>query len=138
HGHSSRSRPTSFVGPRTDGSSGSDGAAMARFSTMEITASAADGAGRRTMTAEVGLMLPSRDGRPSRSGQLPRRRTDHVEDAAAWLVAAIALFVLLLAIWGGAAVHADALDHSRLQYAQRTQVEAVLLDDPPPGYRAAD
>jgi hypothetical protein len=60
-----------------------------------------------------------------------------VEDAAAWLLASIALFVLL-AIWGGAAVHADALDQSRLQHGQRTQVEAVLPNDPLPGYREAD
>jgi hypothetical protein len=53
-------------------------------------------------------------------------------------VAAIALFVLLLAIWGGAVVHGDALDRSRFANAQRTHVEAVLLDDPPPGYREAD
>jgi len=61
-----------------------------------------------------------------------------VEDAAAWLLGSIALFVLLLAIWGGAVVHADALDQSRLQHGQRTQVEAVLLNDPPTGYREAD
>ena len=83
-------------------------------------------------------MEPSRDRRSSPTGRLPRRRTDRVEDAAAWLLASIALFVLLLAIWGGAAVHADALDQSRLQHGQRTQVEAVLLNDPPPGYREAD
>ena len=71
-------------------------------------------------------------------GRLPRRRTDRVEDAAAWLLATIALFVLPLAIWGAAAVHADALDQSRLQHGQRTQVEAVLLYDPPTGYRDAD
>ena len=61
-----------------------------------------------------------------------------MEDAAAWLLATIALFVLLLAIWGAAGVHADALDQSRLEHGQRTQVEAVLLNDPPPGYREAD
>jgi hypothetical protein len=83
-------------------------------------------------------MLPSRDGRPPPSGRLPRRRTDRAEDAAAWLVATIALFVLLLAIWGGAVVRADALDQSRLEYAQRTQVDALLLDDPPQGNREAD
>ena len=61
-----------------------------------------------------------------------------MEDAAAWLLASIALFVLLLAICGGAGVHADALDQSRLQHGQRRQVEAVLLNDPPPGYREVD
>lgn len=44
-------------------------------------------------------MEPSRDRRASPVGRLPRRRTDRVEDAAAWLLATIALFVLLLAIW---------------------------------------
>ena len=57
---------------------------------------------------------------------------------AAWVLAAVALFVLLLAVWGGAGVYADALDQSRLAHGQRTEVEAVLLDDPPPGYREAD
>jgi hypothetical protein len=61
-----------------------------------------------------------------------------VEDAAAWLLATIALFMLLLAIWGAAAVHADALDQSRLQHGQRTQIEAVPLNDPPTGYHAAE
>ena len=83
-------------------------------------------------------MEPSRDRRPPPAERLPRRRTDHMEDAAAWLLATIALFVLLLAIWGAAGVHADALDQSRLEHGQRTQVEAVLLNDPPPGYREAD
>ena len=83
-------------------------------------------------------MLPSRDRRPSPLGRLPRRLTDHVEDAAAWLLATIALFVLLLAIWGGTVVYADALDQSRFEHGQRTQVEDLLLDDPPPGYREAD
>ena len=83
-------------------------------------------------------MEPSRDRRASPVGRLPRRRTDRVEDTAAWLLASIALFVLLLAIWGGAGVHADALDQSRLQHGQRRQVEAVLLNDPPPGYREVD
>ena len=83
-------------------------------------------------------MQPSRDRRPPPLGRLPLRRTDRVEDAAAWLLAAIALFVLLLAIWGAAAVYADALDQSRLQHGQRTQVDAVPLNDPPTGYREAD
>ena len=48
------------------------------------------------------------------------------------------MFGLLLAIWAGAGVYTDALDQSRLEHGQRTQVEAVLLDDPPPGYREAD
>jgi hypothetical protein len=61
-----------------------------------------------------------------------------VEDAAAWLLASIALFILLLATWGGAVVHADALDQSRFQHGQRTQVDAVLLDEPPPVYRGVD
>ena len=37
------------------------------------------------------LMQPSRDRRPSPLERLPRRRTDHVEDAAAWLLASVAL-----------------------------------------------
>ena len=83
-------------------------------------------------------MQPSRDRRPPPWGRLPRRRTDHLEDAAAWLLVAIALFGLLLAIWAGTGVYADTLDQSRLEHGQWTQVEAVLLDDPPPGYREAD
>jgi len=83
-------------------------------------------------------MQPSRDRRPSRLWGPPRRRTDLVEDAAAWLLAAVALFILLLAVWGGAGVYADSLDQSRIEHEQRTQVEALLLDDPPPGYREAD
>ena len=84
------------------------------------------------------LMQPSRDRRPSRLGRPPRRRTDLVEGAAAWPPTAIGLLVLLLAIWGGDGVYTDARHQSRLEHGQRTQVEAVLLDDPPPGYREAD
>ena len=83
-------------------------------------------------------MQPSRDRRPSRIWGPPRRRTDLVEDTVAWLLAAVALFILLLAVWGGAGVYADALDQSRLEQEQRTEVEALLLDDPPPGYRETD
>ena len=83
-------------------------------------------------------MQPSRDRRPSCLWGPPRRRTDLVEDAAAWLLAAVALFILLVAVWGGAGVYADALDQSRLEHEQRTQVEAMLLDDAPSGYRETD
>ena len=97
-----------------------------------------DGAAHDTGQSRWALMQPSRDGRPPPLGRLPLRRTDRVEDAAAWLLAAIALFVLLLAIWGGAGVYADALDQSRHEHGQRTQVDAVLLEDPQRGYREAD
>jgi hypothetical protein len=55
-----------------------------------------------------------------------------------WMLASLALFVLLLATWGGAGVCADALDQSRLEHEQRAQVEALLLDDPQPSDRAVD
>jgi hypothetical protein len=42
-------------------------------------------------------MQSSQDRRPSRTRRLPRRPTDRVEDAAAWVLAAVALFV---ARWG--------------------------------------
>ena len=92
----------------------------------------------RRRTGEVGSDAGARDRRPSPLGGPLRRRTDQVEDLAAWLLAAVALFVLLLAVWGGADVYADSLDQSRIEHGQRTEVEALLLDDPPPGYREAD
>ncbi len=83
-------------------------------------------------------MQPSQDRRPPVRGRLPRRVTDRVEDAAAWLLAIAALFGLLLAAWGAVRVYEEAVDQSRIAYRDRVEVEVEVLDDAPVRYREPD
>jgi hypothetical protein len=64
--------------------------------------------------------------------RLPRRVTDRVEDAAAWVLIAAALLLAVLAGCVGAAVHADGLQRSATETAQRRQVAAEVLAEAPP------
>ena len=74
-------------------------------------------------------MHPSQGRRPSRTDPLPRRRTDRLEDAAAWMLTSAALFVLLAGVLGGMAVRRDAVDSGRVAQQERTPVGAVLVSD---------
>ena len=64
---------------------------------------------------------------------LPRRGTDRVEDAAAWLLGALALLALLAAVLAGARHHATAVEQIGRDVAERSRVEALLLEAVPPG-----
>jgi len=63
--------------------------------------------------------------------RLPRRRTDRLEDVAAWLLVAAGLLVLLAAV----AVTGTVLDHgsarAAAESAERTRTGAVLLEPAP-------
>ena len=74
-------------------------------------------------------MHPSQERQPSRTDLLPRRRTDRLEDAAAWVLTATALFVLLAGVLGGVAVRRDAGDSGKVAQQERTPVGAVLVSD---------
>ena len=74
-------------------------------------------------------MHPSQGRRPSRTDPLPRRRTDRLEDAAAWMLTSAALFVLLAGVLGGMAVRRDAVGSGRVAQQERTPVGAVLVSD---------
>ena len=74
-------------------------------------------------------MQPSQERQPSRTDRLPRRRTDRLEDAAAWMLTAAALFVLLAGVLGGVAVRRDAVDSGKVAQQERTPVGAVLVGD---------
>jgi hypothetical protein len=63
----------------------------------------------------------------------PPRTTDRVADAVAWLLGALALFALLGAVVAGTWAHATGLERGRTEWAQRSEVEAVLLEAVPPG-----
>ena len=76
------------------------------------------------------MVRPSQERQPSRTGRLPRRSTDRVEDAAAWVLTAAALFVLLGAVLGGVGVYGGAVDRVRTAAQERTSVAAVLVDAP--------
>jgi hypothetical protein len=83
-------------------------------------------------------MQPSQDRRPARTGRLPRRGTDRVEDAVAWLLMIAALFGLVLAGYVALDIHAATVEQGRVARGERAQVEAMLLDDAPVQYREAD
>ena len=78
------------------------------------------------------MVQPSQERDPSRTGRLPRRSTDRVEDATAWVLTAAALFVVLAAVLVGVGVHADTTDRARSAAQDRTPVAAVLVDAPVP------
>jgi hypothetical protein len=59
----------------------------------------------------------------------PRRRTDVVEDALAWLLGSLALLTALAAAVAGLGVHGDAMERARTEGAERTAVRAVLVAD---------
>ncbi|MBL8926551.1 MAG: hypothetical protein JNM77_09940 [Pseudonocardia sp.] len=80
----------------------------------------------------MSVVQPSQQPDPSRAGPLPRRSTDRVEDAAAWLLTAAALFLMLGAVFVGVGLHADTVDRGRSAAQDRTPVAAVLVDAPVP------
>jgi hypothetical protein len=63
---------------------------------------------------------------PSR---LPRRRTDRVEDGAAWLLTTAGLFLLLFGAVTGVGVHGAAVERGRAAGHELVRVDAVLLED---------
>jgi hypothetical protein len=69
--------------------------------------------------------------RPTGSGRLPRRRTDRVEDGAAWALTTVGLLVLFLSVLAGVWAGADAAERGRAANDERAQVEAVVLHDAP-------
>ncbi|NMH99307.1 hypothetical protein [Pseudonocardia acidicola] len=62
---------------------------------------------------------------------MPRRHTDRVEDALAWLLSSLALLVLLAAILAGFAVHGREMARVQRENGERTPVNAVLLTASP-------
>lgn len=56
------------------------------------------------------------------------RSTDRMEDAAAWLLTALALITVVGAFAAGGAGYSDALNRVRAETAVRTMVRAVLVD----------
>jgi hypothetical protein len=59
----------------------------------------------------------------------PRRGTDRVEDAAAWVLIAAALLLLVVAGVTALDVHGREAERAEAQRASTTQVRAVLLED---------
>jgi hypothetical protein len=62
---------------------------------------------------------------PPDDRRFPRRATDRVEDAVAWLLAVAALVLLVVAALTGTAVHGRNAESARMV----TQARAVLLED---------
>jgi hypothetical protein len=56
-----------------------------------------------------------------------RRRTDRVEDGAAWVLTTVGLLVLFASVLAGVWAGADASERGRAAEDERAQVEAVVL-----------
>jgi hypothetical protein len=80
----------------------------------------------------VGPVEPSQEEQPSRTGRLPRRPTDRIEDAAAWVLTAAALFVVVWGVFVGLGVYGDSAARSDAAARELTRVDAVLLTDRAP------
>ena len=63
--------------------------------------------------------------------RMPRRGADRVQTVAGWTLVAAALLTALLTVSVGAAAYRDALDRVHRDAAERTVVDAVLLEDTP-------
>lgn len=75
--------------------------------------------------------LPDRRFRPARppaAGRIPRRVTDRVEDALAWLLTSIALLAVVAGVVAGVTIARDGAERARAEAQQRTQVQVVLLE----------
>ena len=72
--------------------------------------------------------------RPRSTGGLPRRTTDRVEDAVAWLLSALGPFALLAAVIVGVSVDGTGVERGRVESAERNLVDAVLLEPVPTAF----
>jgi len=63
--------------------------------------------------------------------RIPRRGTDWLEDAAAWVLISLGLIGAALSIIAGMQVHGSLLERAQLESSARTPVRAVLLQDAP-------
>lgn len=66
-----------------------------------------------------------------RDRRMPRRPTDRVEDALAWLLCLVLMVAAVVAVFVGVHAHADVLEMARAQAAERTQVTGTLTRDTP-------
>ena len=66
---------------------------------------------------------------PSARGRLPRRATDRVEDAVAWVLIAAGLLLVVLAGVAGLAAYGGESRRAELENGSRSQVRAVLLEN---------
>lgn len=73
-------------------------------------------------------MRPDPDQAPV-TGRLPRRGTDRVEDVTAWILAAAALLLLVLATVTGLGTYGREAERAELQRTSTLQVRAVLLEN---------
>lgn len=73
-------------------------------------------------------MRPDPDRAPA-AGRLPRRTTDRVEDAVAWILTALALLLIVVAGVTGLAVHGGEADRAELENGSKSQARAVLLEE---------
>ncbi len=67
--------------------------------------------------------------RPSAMGRLPRRVTDRVEDAVAWVLMVAALLLVVVAGVTGLGVYGAESARAELESGTRSPVRAVLLED---------
>jgi hypothetical protein len=63
--------------------------------------------------------------------RIPRRATDWLEDAAAWVLISLGLLGAALSMMVGLQVHGSLLERAQLESSARTPVRAVLLQDAP-------
>lgn len=76
------------------------------------------------------MVRSSQERQPSRPGRPPRRRTDRVGDAAAWLLTAAGLFLLLFGVFVGVSAHRTMTERARAAERELVRMDAVLVADP--------
>lgn len=63
------------------------------------------------------------------AGRLPRRGTDRVEDVTAWILASVALLLIVVATVIGLGTYGREAERAELQRTSTSHVRAVLLED---------
>ena len=63
-----------------------------------------------------------------RAEPLPRRVTDRIAAAAAWVLASLAVLTAVIAVVTAARLYGDEMRQARLDVAERTSVQAVLIE----------
>ena len=64
-------------------------------------------------------------------GKMPRRSTDHFEDAVAWVLMSLGLVLLLIAVMTGVGTRAGVIERAEAVRTTHTEVVATLLADAP-------
>lgn len=75
--------------------------------------------------------MPNGQKRHAEDSEMPRRRTDLVEDAVTWILISASLFLLVAAMVAGLIAHGRVAERALAEAQARTRVTATVLETSP-------